>query len=135
MPFKMLNQNSNTSPNCQINLRKSPMIWKDYLKLSENASYSKLARASKAPPPRNRVKTLPFVHEGRSLLDIFTVDIVLLFPHPFDLQKKTPNELKPSFHMIAHDRRIAENAARDRQRLYGNTFKEFSDRQRSRTLR
>ena len=34
------------------------MIWKDYLKLSENASYSKLVRASKAPPPfprRNRV--------------------------------------------------------------------------------
>ena len=27
------------------------MIWKDYLKLSEIASYSKLARASKAPPP------------------------------------------------------------------------------------
>ena len=28
------------------------MIWKDYLKLSEIASYSKLARASKAPPPQ-----------------------------------------------------------------------------------
>ena len=27
------------------------MIWKDYLKLSEIASYSKLTRASKAPPP------------------------------------------------------------------------------------
>ena len=27
------------------------MIWKDYLKLSESASYSKLERASKAPPP------------------------------------------------------------------------------------
>ena len=26
------------------------MIWRDYLKLSENASYSKLALASKAPP-------------------------------------------------------------------------------------
>ena len=37
------------------------MICKDYLKLSEIASYSKLARASKAPPPplrplRNRIK-------------------------------------------------------------------------------
>ena len=28
------------------------MIWKDYLKLSEIARYSKLARASKAPPPQ-----------------------------------------------------------------------------------
>ena len=27
------------------------MIWKDYLKLPEIASYSKLALASKAPPP------------------------------------------------------------------------------------
>ena len=27
------------------------MIWKDYLKLSETVSYSKLVRASKAPPP------------------------------------------------------------------------------------
>ena len=30
------------------------MIWKDYLKLSEIASYSKLARASKVPPPNPR---------------------------------------------------------------------------------
>ena len=45
-----ITQNSTTSPNCQINLRKSPMIWKDYFTLSEIASYSKLARASKAPP-------------------------------------------------------------------------------------
>ena len=30
--------------------------------------------------------------------------------------------LKLSFHMIAHDGRIAENTANDRQRLYGNTF-------------
>ena len=30
--------------------------------------------------------------------------------------------LKPSFHMIAHDRRIAENAARNCQRFYGNIF-------------
>ena len=29
------------------------MIWKDYLKLSEIASYSKLARASKAPQSPN----------------------------------------------------------------------------------
>ena len=29
------------------------MIWKDYLKLSEIASYSKLARASKAPKSPN----------------------------------------------------------------------------------
>ena len=27
------------------------MIWKDYLKVTENASYSKLARAPTAPPP------------------------------------------------------------------------------------
>ena len=27
------------------------MMWKDYPKLSKIASYSKLARASKAPPP------------------------------------------------------------------------------------
>ena len=33
--------------------------------------------------------------------------------------------------MIAHDRRIAENTARDRQRLYGNTFQRSCDRQRS----
>ena len=33
--------------------------------------------------------------------------------------------------MIAHDRRIAENAASDRQRLYGNTFQRSGDRQRS----
>ena len=32
--------------------------------------------------------------------------------------------------MIAHDRRIAENAASDRQRLYGNTFQRSGDRQR-----
>ena len=38
-------------PHYQINLRKSLMIWKDYFKLSEIASYSKLARALKAPPP------------------------------------------------------------------------------------
>ena len=48
-----------TSLECQINLRKSLMVWKHHLKLSEIASYSKLARASKPPPPpprRNRVK-------------------------------------------------------------------------------
>ena len=45
------NLNSTTSLNCKINLTKSSMIWKKYLKLSEIASYSKLARASKAPPP------------------------------------------------------------------------------------
>ena len=31
--------------------------------------------------------------------------------------------------MIAHDRRIAEHAASDRQRLYRNTFQELSDRE------
>ena len=46
--------------NCPM-IGQGPMIWKDYLKLSEIASYSKLARASKAPPPPhpprwNRVK-------------------------------------------------------------------------------
>ena len=34
--------------------------------------------------------------------------------------------LKLSFHMIAHDRRIAEHTASDRQRLYGNTFQRSS---------
>ena len=34
--------------------------------------------------------------------------------------------LKPSFHLIAHDRQIAENTASDRQRLYGNTFQRSS---------
>ena len=38
------------------------MIWKDYLELSEIAIYSRLTRASKAPPPstlrRNRVNSL-----------------------------------------------------------------------------
>ena len=43
--------NSTTSLNGQINLSKSPMIWKDCLKLSEVASYSKLAWVSKASPP------------------------------------------------------------------------------------
>ena len=31
------------------------MIWKDYLKLSESASYSKLERASKAPLPEGGI--------------------------------------------------------------------------------
>ena len=30
--------------------------------------------------------------------------------------------------MIAHDRRIAEITASDRQRLYGNTFQQSGDR-------
>ena len=43
------NQKPTKSLNFQMNLRK--MIWKDNLKLPEIASYSKLARASKAPFP------------------------------------------------------------------------------------
>ena len=46
------------------------MIWKDYLKLSEIASCSKLARASNATPPpprRNRVKRV--LESKRSDLD------------------------------------------------------------------
>ena len=49
--------------------------------------------------------------------------------------------LKPSFYMITHDRRIAENVASDRQQSYGlyvvvvvvvgNTFQRLDDRQRS----
>ena len=35
-----------------------------------------------------------------------------------------------TFHVIAHDHRIAENTANDRQRLYGNTFQRSGDRQR-----
>ena len=52
------NQNSTTSPNCQINLRKIPMIWKDCLKLWAIQSW----RGHQPPPPppplsrRNRVK-------------------------------------------------------------------------------
>ena len=38
---------------------------------------------------------------------------------------------KPSFHVITHDRHIAENTASDRQRLYGNTFQRSNDRRRS----
>ena len=49
------------------------MIWKDYFKLSEIASYSKLARASKAPPPplsrRNRVNA-DFVIASDDILNI-----------------------------------------------------------------
>ena len=39
--------------------------------------------------------------------------------------------IKLSFHVIAHDCRIAENTASDRQRLYGNTFQRSGDRERS----
>ena len=40
-------------------------------------------------------------------------------------------KLKPIFHMIARDRRIAENTASNHQRLYENTFQQSGDRQRS----
>ena len=40
-------------------------------------------------------------------------------------------KIKPIFHMIARDRRIAENTASDHQRLYENTFQQSGDRQRS----
>ena len=40
------------------------------------------------------------------------------------------DNVKPSFHIIAHDRRIAENTASDRQRLYGNIFQRSCDHQR-----
>ena len=33
--------------------------------------------------------------------------------------------------MIGNDRRIAENTASDRQRLYGNTFQRLGDRRKS----
>ena len=42
--------------------------------------------------------------------------------------------LKPSFHMIANDRRITENTASDRQRLYGTRLSDQAivrDRERS----
>ena len=40
--------------------------------------------------------------------------------------------LKPSLHMIAHDRWIVENTASDCQQLYGNvTFQQWGYRQRS----
>ena len=38
------------------------MIWKDYLKLSEIAGYSNLARVSKAPPPLPGEIGLRLVH-------------------------------------------------------------------------
>ena len=41
------------------------------------------------------------------------------------------HSVKPSFHKIAHDRRIAENTVSDRQRLYGNTFQRSGDRRRT----
>ena len=71
------------------------MIWKDYLKLSENAGYSKLARASKAPPPPPGIGLklfLSYIQEDLFLTFSQSI-LVLLFPHPLDLQKKTPNEL------------------------------------------
>ena len=52
------------------------MIWKDYLKLSEIASYSKLARASKAPPRPlrwNRVNTT-FLLQMRAVRAITNCD-------------------------------------------------------------
>ena len=42
-----------------------PMIWKDYLKLTEIASYLKLAaRVSKAPPPlpRGGIRLHTYIH-------------------------------------------------------------------------
>ena len=41
------------------------------------------------------------------------------------------SSVKPSFHMIADNRQIAENTSTDRQRLYGNTFQQSGDRERS----
>ena len=38
------------------------------------------------------------------------------------------DRVKPSCHMITHDRRIAENTATNRQRLYGNNFQRSDDR-------
>ena len=40
---------------------KSPTIWKDYLKLSEIASSSKLARASKAPSPPGGIGLIKYL--------------------------------------------------------------------------
>ena len=40
-------------------------------------------------------------------------------------------KLRPIFHMIARDRRIAENTASNHQRLYENTFQQSGDCQRS----
>ena len=48
----------------------------------------------------------------------------------FKLFSKCLLLLKPGFHIIAHDRRIAENTARNRQRLYENNFRRPGDRQR-----
>ena len=54
---------------------------------------------------------------------------------PYQLSPKTvwiciSAQIKLSLHMIAHDRRIAENTASDRQRLYKNTFQRLGGRQR-----
>ena len=76
------------------------MIWKDYLKLSEIASYSKFARASKlsppAPPRRNKVK-IYFIYNiyifsdrpGKPRVtlketDIQTSYIILMWSSPVD---------------------------------------------------
>ena len=50
---------------------------------------------------------------------------------PCSAARKAYRGVKPSFHMIAHDRRIAENTASNRQRLYGNTFQRSGECERS----
>ena len=82
---------------------------------------------------------------SRSLLCVTTVDklsaqlftvignacgrIMLSMQFPL-LVVRVGSIVKPCFHMIALDRRIAENIASDRQRLYGNTFQRSGDCQR-----
>ena len=48
------------------------MIWKDYLKLSEIASYSKFAWATKAPPPPSPMQ---------NIVNIFKTPIQNLLPY------------------------------------------------------
>ena len=65
----------------------------------------------------------------KNIKELFRYPYIVLFKNVVRWTSSEP--YKPSFHMIAHDRRIAENTASDRQRLYGNTFQRSGDCWRS----
>ena len=70
----------------------------------------------------------------RSVSSLFRRLVSILFSAVQSAHRNKNKLIKPSFHVIAHDRRIAENTASDRQRLYGNTFQRpviVGDRERS----
>ena len=74
----------------------------------------------------------PFLHRALQML-IMCEAVRVKFYSPRSLITWThgnlQEQLKPSFHVIAHDCRIAENSASDRQRLYGNSFQRSGNRQ------